>query len=535
MSAKQFLLIAVFQATIVPLGFGQTIDLNSRLTKPQMYKDFDEFVQIIDSSSQTLVRKIATGYDAAEEIRQRRSKIEDINSYGEFLRFLDNCLPLTMSVHARMSQRYFIGAISDTQVVAPLYQAYREYVNNLGFTDVSLGNGFYYKGDYYFYGRHTFFSMDWSDTIILTDFRLTKHNDEPIGTLKNSQIRGNSHWHRWDYQLKQYYNVNAPFISNKDRITIEDYTTKKIVELDRKDYRRVVSPSSLPEFDIFPLLNDDPAIEDSLWADRRSKIEESDNMKITYYDSLHLLYIYMGEMEYDSVFIDSIKKIGTGKRIDKIIWDVRDNPGGGDWAWMSVLQAIIKDTLPIKVEIGFRNTNAMRNAFEDYLRDYLKDSPRDTIKHIVPFLDNTEFLTMVSYDEDSYYVPDTNSLQYGGKIYILQNEFVASSTGSLLADAQQFPQFITVGVPTGLIMGRGFAPCAFQLPESKFTFIMEACVDLTNCKTTFDVFKDRPKIEIYPTLQEIIDMNNYGYFLNKRGDEFLFKHDYLFKKVLEME
>jgi len=528
MVAKRFLLIAVFQATVLPLAFGQTIDLNSKLTKPQMYKDFDEFVQIIDSSTQTLVRKIATGYDAAEEIRQRRSKIEDINSYGEFLRFLDNCLPLTMSVHARMAQRHFIGSIPDTQIVEPLYQAY----NNLSCspTDVSLGNGFYYKGDYYFYGRHTFISMDWSDTIILTDFRLVKHNDEPIGSLKNSQIWGPPHWYRWDYQLKQYYNVYCPFISRMNKITVEDYATKKIIELEGKDYRRVHSPSSMPEFDMFPLLNDDPDIEDSLWADRRSKIEKSENMKIKYYDSLHVLYIYMGAMEYDSVFVDSIKKM-KGKQIDKIIWDVRDNPGGSDWAWISVLQAIIKEP-PVKIETGFRNTTVMRNAFEDYLKEF----PGDTLKHTVPFLDNTEFLTIVFSDvnEDSY-VSDTNSLQYDGKIYILQNEFVASSTGSLLADAQQFPQFITVGVPTGLIMGRGFAPCAFQLPESKFTFIMEACVDLTDCKTAIDVFHDRPKIEIYPTLEEIIEMNNYGYFLNKRGDEFLFKHDYLFKKVLEME
>jgi hypothetical protein len=142
-------------------------------------------------------------------------------------------------------------------------------------------------------------------------------------------------------------------------------------------------------------------------------------------------------------------------------------------------------------------------------------------------------LTLVFEGEGD--IPDSNSLQYDRKIYILQNEFVASATGSLLAQAKPFPQFITVGIPTGNLMGVGFSPDAFQLPESKFTFFMEACVDLTDCKTAIDVFHDRPKIEIYPTLDEIIEMNNYGYFLNRRGDEFLFKHDYLFKKILEMK
>jgi hypothetical protein len=258
-----------------------------------------------------------------------------------------------------------------------------------------------------------------------------------------------------------------------------------------------------------------------------SQKEASDNMKIKYYDSLNVLYIYLGEMDYDSNFVESIKKM-KGKQIDKIIWDVRDNLGGSDYAWVSVLKAIMKDTIPAKFQIGFRNTTAMWRIFENYLEYYSED----TIKQIIPFLDNTEFLTVVGKGAD---VPDSNSLQYEGEIYILQNEFVASATGSLLANAQHIPQLITVGVPTGNLMGVGFAPMAFQLPESKFTFIMEACVDLTDCKTAIDVFHDRPKIEIYPTLEEIIEMNNYGYFLNKRGDEFLFKHDYLFKKVLEMK
>ena len=531
MAVRRFLVVVAFQAVIFPLSFGQAIDLNSKLSKQQMYKDFDEFVQIIDSSSQTLVRKIATGYDAAEQIRQRRSQIDSINSYGEFIRFLNDCLPFTMCVHARMAQQYFSGtSILDTQIVENMYNAYGEYLDNHPRERIfGLGNGFYYNGDYYIYGRQIFTHVQTSERTVLTDYRLLKHNDKPIVSLENSKmVSSNPHWHRWDYQRKQYYNVNVPFISRMDKITAEDYETKKIIELEGKDYRRASSPSSLPAFDQSPLLGIAP---DKLAEKMRELFpptEASDNRKITYYDSLHILYIYMGAMEYDSDFVDSIKKM-KGKQIDKIIWDVRDNRGGNDWAWVSVLNAILKDPLPQKTWIGFRNTNAMRRV----LNDYLKENPKDVLKQNIPFLGNTEFLTLVFEGEGD--VPDSNSLQYDGKIYILQNEFVASSTGSLLANAQLYPQFVTVGVPTGNLMGVGFAPATFQLPESKFTFVMESCVDLTNCKSAFDIFHDRPKIEIYPTLEEIIEMNNYGYFQNKRGDEFLFKHDYLFKKVLEMK
>lgn len=541
--AKRILFLVVFQVAIVSLGFGQKIDLNSKLSKRQMYKDFDEFVQIVDSNTQSLVRKIATGYDAADEIRQRRGEIKKINSHGKFIYFLNDCLALTMAQHAQMAENCRFGYgrnYIDTQIVKPLYDAYIDYLPNLPRV-VNLMTGFYYKGGYYASMKQVFINMDTQDTTILTNFRVLKHNDEPVGKLKNNLIKDRATWYRWDYELQQYYPVyGAHYIPRTDKIVAEDYPSKKIIELDMKNCRRILC-DALPD----SVINTLP------------KNEESDKMKITYYDSLHLLYIYMGSMtEDDGVFADSIKKIGKGKQIDKIIWDVRGNGGGSDAAWRDVLCAIIKEPLYVKGWISFRNTEKIRrivkdnmesnveDAIKSSIKNYIENSmgenplPQEFLKHKIPFLDSAEFLTMVDGIENGdtvKYVPDTNSLRYEGKIYILQNKFVYSSTGTLLANAQLYPQLVTVGEPTGLIRGRGISPFIFQLPESKYTFLLDACVDLTNCETAIDVFHDRPKIEIYPTLEEMIEMNNYGNYLNKRGDEFLFKHDYLFKKVLEME
>jgi hypothetical protein len=524
MRYKKYLLVALFQWFCVSFVVGQSIDLSKPLTKQQMYKDFDEFVQIIDSSSQTLVRKIATGYDAAEKIREQRYKIDSIHSHGEFIRFLNECLPLTMAVHTRMATDYRWrsgNAYIDTQIVQPLYENYTQYItNNRSRGSINLGDGFYYKGNYYVYGKHVFVNFNTSDTTILTDFHILKHNDEPISILKNNQIMGGiSHWIRWDYYLKQYYKVIGLSIPRSDRVLVENHPTKERIYLDMKNCGRRINPCSLPD-----------SIQSSL------PHEESDNMKIAYYDSLRLLYIYMGAMNTGEDFADSIKKVGTGKQIDKIIWDIRGNHGGSDESWIYVLSAIIKNPIPIKGLIGFRNTEAMRKISDDYANH----NYTNIVKQKIPYLNNEEFLIMVSGglteegDTVSFAI-DTNSLKYDGKIYLLQDEFVFSAAGTLFANAQYIEQLVSVGVPAGLILGRGVSPGIFQLPESKFTFVMEACVDLTDCKTAFDVFHDRPKIEIYPTLEEIIEMNNYGYYLNKRGDEFLFKHDYLFKKVLEME
>lgn len=174
---------------------------------------------------------------------------------------------------------------------------------------------------------------------------------------------------------------------------------------------------------------------------------------------------------------------------------------------------------------------------KNILEDYAKYNHTNITKQKIPYLNNEEFLILVlgeaTEDGDIVsFMPDTNSLNYSGKIYVLQNKSVLSATGTLLANAQNTNQLVSVGVPTGLLAGRGISPGIFQLPESNFTFIMEACVDLTDCKTALDVFHNRPEIEISPTLDEIIEMNSYGLFLNKRGDRFLFNHDYLFRKIL---
>jgi hypothetical protein len=235
---------------------------------------------------------------------------------------------------------------------------------------------------------------------------------------------------------------------------------------------------------------------------------------------------------------DSVKKIGASKQIDKIILDIRDNHGGDDYTWRSLLSAIVKNPLYENALFGVRNTEIMKKIFEDRMQT--NQIPSTFVKkQIIPYLNNEEFLLITSGVDDKgdtlcIILPDSNSLMYDGKIYILQDENVYSSAGALVAYAQRIPQLITIGIPTGLIAGRGVPPAIFQLPNSKFSFLMDVFVDLTDAKTAADVRHDRPEIEIYPTIDEIIEMNNYG-FRNKRSDEFLFKHDYLFKKVLEIK
>lgn len=505
----------------------QSIDLNKPLTKEQMYKDFDEFVQIIDNGSQTLVREISTGYDMAEEIRRKRLEIDTIRSHRDFLYFLNTCLNYTMGVHSRWSSshRYLLGEKDiDTLMIKVIDDLLMEDYTPTMHTARSLGLGFYYNGNYFVFGDYTFIHKRTKERTTVSDFRILEWNHKPVDFFQNKLIESFEPFsNRWDYRTNKDYNISGlkiPFKGNN--IFAEDYKTKKQFFIDLDSSNVFISSVSLPEEEKMIL---------------GKKMENSERKKIAYYDSLNLLYIYLGTMHEDGgTFTNSVKEVGRNKNIDKIVIDIRGNGGGSDIAFHYLLAAIIKNPISSRCLLGIRDNAIMKRIIDDVVEQ--RKLPQQYIsKKTIPFLDNTEFVVISAYDglvnEDMNILPDSNSLGYDGTIYLLVDEHIFSSAGSLASLAKHTPQLISVGVPTGLIGGYGFNPAIFQLPESKFTFQMDITVDLAEANTVFDIWHDLPEIEIYPTFDEIIEMNNYGMYLNKRGDRFLFNHDYLFKKVLE--
>jgi hypothetical protein len=500
-----------------------------------MYADFDTLAQIITTNSHSIVHKEATGYDVEFYLKQRRKEIKNISSYVDFLHFLNRSITYAFTPHIRMAKEsdcaYALGVkFVDTAMLRVVSQAYKAYNDSILSTmhpmEIAFKNyglGFYYNGNYYVSGRYILMNKDYQDSLILTNFRIIRRSNQLIDIFEREVKNADAVDIRWDYRLKKYYVPLGLTLPRNERLLVEDYTTKKQIDYSGDAYpRRNISNISLSEEEMSVLHR-----------------EESDRFKITCYDSLELLYIYMGAMIYDArTFANSVKEAGAGKKITNIIIDIRENGGGNDEAWRQLLSVIVSKPLFDNTVLGVRNTPSMQKVFEDLLANS-GISPNSIRKEKIPYLNNEEYLLLSSGineagDSLAVAIPDSNSLMYDGTIYILQDERVYSSAGAFAAYAQQLPQLVTVGVPTGLIAGRGLVPAVFQLPNSKFSFLMEIFVDLTNAKTAADVFHDRPEIEIYPTIDEIIEMNNYGRFLNKRGDEFLFKHDYLFKKVLEL-
>ena len=74
----------------------------------------------------------------------------------------------------------------------------------------------------------------------------------------------------------------------------------------------------------------------------------------------------------DYNIIDSVKKIGKGKPIEKIVIDVRGNRGGGDGFWMDLLSAIVKDTITFYDRVAL-------NANEQTIHFFKSEYPKEMV------------------------------------------------------------------------------------------------------------------------------------------------------------
>ena len=515
MILKRVLLLVVFQATILSLSFGQSIDLSAPLSKQQMYEDFDEFVNIVaQCNAQLSIRKSVTGIDHLQQIKDLRLKIESTDTYYDFLTLLKEGLNNLCDIHAEMATSYYdfdnIENI-DTAVIKPINQFIENYLRSSYYYEKMFSGARYFDGIYRLYGFYSFIDEKENDTISLHMPQIISYNDEPFELYVQKQ----KYKLRWDYQRKQYFSYTPYFPAFEGVLTVKNGKDTITINLQSHNTHFIVHLS-------------DTMIAKSSYTNLPFRPLGEDRSKILYFEEDKVLYIYLSRMY--NIDTDIIKKIGSGKQINKVIIDVRNNNGGNDLIWQSVLKAIIADTLPYDVQMAFKNTDKIKKYYS-YSNTFTNI---DSLKSVeFDWMPNEEFL--VTNFTDLVIAPDSNSLKYKGKIYVLQNENVYSAAHSLTSYAKQVEQLISVGYPTGLLSGLGLNPALFQLPHSKFSFRLETAIDVTDVKAPIDVYQDFPEILIQLPLEERIKDLDYRFIYDQYCEEFLFKHDYLFKKVLEMK
>jgi hypothetical protein len=99
---------------------------------------------------------------------------------------------------------------------------------------------------------------------------------------------------------------------------------------------------------------------------------------------------------------------------------------------------------------------------------------------------------------------------------------------------KQSDRLATVGTPTGFMYGRSTTPFFLSLPNSKLIFELVPCIDMSGNKNKPEDFYDfQAEIPVNLTIDDYVFEKT---FKGKRfGKKFLYNHDPVFQKVLEMQ
>lgn len=514
--------IFVFCILLCASIFGYTQE--PQLSKKQMYADFDELVKIITKCNPQLdVRKIVTNYHQIDTIKALRKNIDNIITYSDFRDLLNQVLFHVLDPHSVEEYNYYgfdnLENIDTSEMSnRAAYYNSAEYLNkiknshntceliNFPITPVYLLE----DDSYWLTGNTKIINKDKSDSIQFECMKIISYNNQPFERFVENYNKFDL---RYNFQKQKYYFGNNLGLNIPNRGHLKGIQDGKIIEFHIEDYPTQFVSSRIDNKEIDSTLKNVP-IKESPYFIKTKKVE--------FFEADSILYIYINRMIVDTSFCNQIKKVAKNKTINCVVIDVRDNLGGNDNCWLNILKAIVKNSLTYNVKLASNKNRMMKNKFKGY------HYPNKCEK--IEWLEKKKFMIM---DYKYTIKPDTNSINYEGKIYILSNKNTYSAGHSLVDVANQLDdRFVTIGTNTGRIVGLGINPQLFQLKHSKFSFRLACTIDIYNCKEAIDVYKDFPKILVFPSKKEELYYPKSKY--DCKSEEYLRNFDTMFRKVLEL-
>lgn len=514
-------LIILFLTSNIIFSHSQTL-----VSKAEMYEDYDFMVNCIKESNPHLeLFDSLMSHSIVEKLIENRRGLDTITDELNFFLLLQKSIGLIPEVHAKFiyPDKLNENSYSYYKKIYPHYftnenMAISNEVNSIidsiaskrltfHFPNLNLT---YINGDYYTISPVAV--IDEKDTIhIPVGSRLTHINGEKTNVFlkKNQDDYYFSDKNCYDVINHSFYNfyVHSPssYILSKTNyylgFQLKNSTDVKIIHFSGEGVKRH-----------YNRLN------------KLGEIQESAKPKVELFDSI--LYIRMPNMDATDTtyYINTINDKALGKEISKVVIDIRNNPGGSDYTWRSVLSHIIDQKLYYKINIGFR---ANHSNFT-YLRKPIEEYP---LYHDSTL--NADFRLICSDSESSDSIlPSNNSINYSGEIYLLANKNSWSSACAFIEFGNMVDNIVTIGEPRGRLGGFGVDPELFQLPNTKLIFKMLTTIQIPCDKSKIqNYFWDNCEInvDLTPSFENILfEYSDYNY----TTQEFLFKWDIYFRKAL---
>lgn len=472
------------------------------LTTEEMLADFDSYVEtVVNFSPQTPVRKAVTGIDPLAELKKIRSRIPRIKSTEEFARLIQSAITVLQDGHSSLlwPRGYpsdYLEELGISDAAIELFPAYYELrTSDREHKKFNLKLK-YIDGEYYSIAPFNHEGLSYE-----AGWRLAKINGRQAPSFI-SELYPYLTRMRWDYAQQRYYSEQFYRALN---LSANQALKLKFVDKNGKTTTGMFKLNEALQYE------DEDIGEDF----KQTK-------KVEYFSDEQMLYVRMPRMNLDHLdfYPAAIKSKASGNPLKKVIIDIRDNPGGADNVWVDVLAAIIDKPIDFELLLLANPSEAMKKKFPE---DSAKWAP-----YRPSFLYNYKYAVFASGDRQIK--PDSNSLNFKGKIYILQNDGIYSSAGAMAAMGMLADNIFTVGQNTGWLLGRGINPIVFELPHSKILYRIEPVIDFQNVKSAEDVYHDKVEIPVSLTIDQYLERNNYKD--DVYGKEFLFHRDPVFIRAL---
>jgi hypothetical protein len=463
------------------------------LTKDEMREDLIFLVQKIKNVSPHLeIRRQVTGTDVLKEID--RLAESEIASFEDFYYTAKRILLLCQDQHNDLSSYpEWIDEInpnitSDAKRISDSCENVYDKYHSVNCTSVE-----YTGGKYFFY--YTLY--DHSDKVLIpAGAELIKVYGIDINDYVHRFNRHIDHSVRWDFELKKYY-TRRIFPPDMTGLNTNDMSlTYRFDGIEKTVQQTGGIIKTIHDFD--------PGV--------------------SYFHKHNILYLRIPAMDAEQCdfFVNEIMK-HREEKIKKIIIDLRGNGGGNDRLWRTVLSAIVAEPLTMSEKYYIRDTYDAR--------EYLTGIRKFPLNK-----DDTMSINGINYiglsgDKDTI-VPADKTLNYRGAVYLPVNNKCFSSTLAFTSSCREVASFVTVGEPSGYIGGKGLSPFFFRMPNSQLIFSIIPVLDASNVKSIEDYYDSQVNIPVKLNIDDyIFDRDDQS---KRYGEDYLFNHDPVFRKILEL-
>ena len=492
---------------VLMISLSFAFNVNSQeliLTKKQMLADYDQTISYINTFAvHKDLNAIRLGIDYKNAYINLRKKINVETTICDFKDILEKAINLVQDMHCSFMSYDYFKAYGQYQKKfnfkkTQSYERIKYFENHCQAKTINLNLPLLYEnGDYIVYADFRYKNHD-----VKRGTKVTLYNDNKIDEfIKNNYEKV---WPvLWDQSNKTPYNKSF-YGSGKDLFSLTfNNKSPKTINFNLKDS---VILAKKPQRQVFYY----------------SQSKE----QALYFKDQNTLYIGMPFMDVNQGknIISKVDSLHTKYGdFDKIIIDIRGNPGGNDMCWRNVLSHLITDNVSFSIDLKYK--------YKTPVIDFYNKGKKNTKHEAIPLLNNSEYWT--ESNEIFTLKPHRKSIEHSGKIFVLQDKYIYSSAGNFSNFCLNSDKLVSVGATTNLVGGLQTEPLFFKMNHSELIFRIEPMLDFSGVKHIYDFSHNNVEINIPTTVDD--------YYLRTiyEGDlyspSFLTKQDKLVTHILAID